>query len=414
MRRLSCALLIVCAIALVFFTAGDSEAVPTFARKYKTSCTTCHYAFPRLNNFGKAFLNNGMRYPGDDKEYAKEEAVSLGAENYKKVFPNAIWPADIPGAPVISFRAISRVHFQPSKNGKAEEFSFETPHELEAFMAGTIGDEMSFFFELEWEHVGEFGYGGWLDYMFSPQFHARLGNIDYLPVHDGMRFTREHYNYYDYFGGLDASGIEIWGAANGPEDRGGLVYSVAAFNGENDGGDNIDKNSNKDVMAKASFKIGGMGVVGSTTASETSAFWKDNSMTLGGFAQTGKMSNGYKTRNVGGNADFFFENLNVFGLYMISSEKAPSIASLTAAAEPEWNNSNIAFLEADYVVYPWLIPLLRFEYAKEDGAERAKKQLVPGIVIMARANVKFIVTGRHDLNGDSDRNRYNLQAEVGF
>ncbi|MFQ5453671.1 MAG: hypothetical protein ACE5D6_05745, partial [Candidatus Zixiibacteriota bacterium] len=106
-----------CLLLASMFFAVKTEAVPTFARKYKTSCSTCHYAFPRLNYFGKAFRDNGLRYPGGDKEFAKEEAVSLGSESYKRVFPDAIWPADIPGAPVVSFRWISRMHYEPDKTG---------------------------------------------------------------------------------------------------------------------------------------------------------------------------------------------------------------------------------------------------------------------------------------------------------
>jgi hypothetical protein len=207
-------------LLLLFILSVNTEAIPTFARKYQTSCSTCHYAFPKLNKFGRAYSNNGLRYPGDDKDYAKEEAVSLGSDAQKKVFPNAIWPADIPGQTPVSFRWISRMHYQPDEKGN--EFTFENPHEFEVFTAGTIGDDMSFFFELEWEHVGEFGYGGWLDYKFSDPFHLRLGNIDFMPFHDGQRLTREHYNY-GVFAEKEGDGILLWGAANGPSDKGGEV-----------------------------------------------------------------------------------------------------------------------------------------------------------------------------------------------
>lgn len=381
--------------------AARSDAVPTFARKYKTSCSTCHYAFPRLNNFGKAFMNNGLRYPGDDKDFAKEEAVSLGAESQKRVFPDAIWPADIPGAPVVSGRWIGRMHYNPDKT--AEEFSFENPHEIELFMAGTIGDNMSFFFELEWEHVEEFAYGGNLDYKFSDQFHIRLGNLEYLPIHDHERLTKEHYNY-GSFRGLDASGMEFWGAINGSGDQGGLVYSAGFFNGENDGEDNVDKNAAKDVFGKASYKIGGMGVLGSTTAGASSAFWKDNSLTIGAFGHGGKNNDQSKNRNLGGNVDFFYEDLNLFGLYMVSQEKA--------GGADKWIDTKRAFLEADYVVYPWLIPLARYEYTKPDDKASANI-LVPAVVVMVRANVKVIPTAKFDLD-KSGANAYNIQFEVGF
>lgn len=408
MKRLAIGLVIGAFLLTSLFMAATSDAVPTFARKYKTSCSTCHTAFPRLNAFGKAFANNGLRYPGDDRDFAKEEAVSLGSEGQKRAFPDAIWPADIPGGSVVSARWISRMHFQPSKTG-GEEFTFENPHELELFMAGTIGEDISFFFEIEWEHVDEFAYGGYLDYKFSDPFHVRLGNIEYLPIHDGERLTKEHYNY-GAFRKLDASGMEFWGAVNGSDNKGGFLYSAGFFNGEVDDAEtaaknNYDLNSAKDLFAKASYKIGGMGVLGSTTASESSAFWKDNSITLGGFFHGGKNADETKNRNLGGNFDFFHEDINLFGLFMVSQVKG--------AGGTEWADTKKAFVEADYVVYPWLIPLARFEYTEPPDGGAITRHVIPALVVMARANVKLIPTGRIDLD-DSDNNRYNIQVEVGF
>ena len=37
-----------------------SQAIPSFARKYKISCTTCHTAFPRLKDYGEEFAGNGF------------------------------------------------------------------------------------------------------------------------------------------------------------------------------------------------------------------------------------------------------------------------------------------------------------------------------------------------------------------
>jgi hypothetical protein len=41
-----------------------ARALPLFARDNKVPCTTCHLAFPRLNEFGMAFKQNGYRMPG--------------------------------------------------------------------------------------------------------------------------------------------------------------------------------------------------------------------------------------------------------------------------------------------------------------------------------------------------------------
>ena len=97
-------------LTLVFlFSAVDVLAIPAWSRKYRTSCSTCHAAFPKLNYFGKAFRNNGFRFPGgQDPEATKETPVSMGAEGYKKLFPRALWPSDLPGVPPLAVRVVSR------------------------------------------------------------------------------------------------------------------------------------------------------------------------------------------------------------------------------------------------------------------------------------------------------------------
>ncbi len=82
----------------------ESQAIPPFARKYKTSCTTCHWGtYPRLNAFGKAFHANGLRMPGGgDEVFIKDEPVPMGASAWSMLFPKkAIWPGEIPGLPPI-------------------------------------------------------------------------------------------------------------------------------------------------------------------------------------------------------------------------------------------------------------------------------------------------------------------------
>jgi len=74
-----------------------AAAIPAFARKYQTSCETCHTVFPRLNSFGEAFRRDGFRFPEADDEMVKQQVVSLGSEAYKRVFPKAVWPGTLPG-----------------------------------------------------------------------------------------------------------------------------------------------------------------------------------------------------------------------------------------------------------------------------------------------------------------------------
>lgn len=46
-----------------------AAAIPAFARKYGFDCSMCHASYPRLNDFGRRFRENGYRLPGlEDQE----------------------------------------------------------------------------------------------------------------------------------------------------------------------------------------------------------------------------------------------------------------------------------------------------------------------------------------------------------
>jgi hypothetical protein len=47
--------------------ASSNTTIPAFARKYRTSCATCHAPIPRLNAVGEAFAANGFEFkPGEE------------------------------------------------------------------------------------------------------------------------------------------------------------------------------------------------------------------------------------------------------------------------------------------------------------------------------------------------------------
>ena len=94
--------IIIVIVSLIFFQE-EASAVPIFARKYNTSCMTCHLAFPKLNAFGEAFKTNGYQLPNDEV-FVKEPPVWLGSEAYKRVWPNAVWPSSIPSNIPIAFQ----------------------------------------------------------------------------------------------------------------------------------------------------------------------------------------------------------------------------------------------------------------------------------------------------------------------
>jgi mono/diheme cytochrome c family protein len=92
---------------VVYFAAvRDAGAVPSFARKYQTSCQTCHTIYPVLNPFGEAFRRDGYRFPSsngsEDSDAVKANMIPLGQEEYKKTFPDTVWPDKIAEAVPLS------------------------------------------------------------------------------------------------------------------------------------------------------------------------------------------------------------------------------------------------------------------------------------------------------------------------
>src|SRR3989304_3781852 len=110
-RRYLCALIL---LAIVLGSSQQASAIPAFARKYQTSCSTCHIAYPVLNSFGKAFKAAGYRIPAGDEGFTKDEPVSLGAPAWKQVWPDSLWPSDIPGHSVAAFWLSSRFRVNKS------------------------------------------------------------------------------------------------------------------------------------------------------------------------------------------------------------------------------------------------------------------------------------------------------------
>ena len=55
-------------VTLLVEASQQGYAIPLFARKYNTSCFTCHTAEPLLNEFGYRFQANGYQLPGTSEK----------------------------------------------------------------------------------------------------------------------------------------------------------------------------------------------------------------------------------------------------------------------------------------------------------------------------------------------------------
>ncbi|MEK6630407.1 MAG: hypothetical protein AABY89_06710 [Acidobacteriota bacterium] len=393
-------------LVLAFWPRG-AEAIPAFARRYQTSCTTCHVLIPKLNAFGIAFRNNGYRIPANDEKFVKTPDVQLGAPAWKRVWPDAVWPGGIPGIPPIAIRIFSDVVINPSTTSKV---NFIFPNEFEILAVGTAGDHISYLGELEittgdrvdlarafiqFDQIFGSPVANLVVGRFEPRavpfsrFHRRLTPSDFLAtefrnVSEGFDFkTRQ-------------AGFEFWGAKTGSNNKGGVEYAAGIVNGN---GPFADNNTSKDLYYRLSYKVGGFGVAGSTEETEElkqSNNWRDNSIRLGtsgyfGKGQfAGKLDEFYR---VGGDVDIFLRDLNVSTWVFMGRDDftaTKTVTDFTAVA-----------VEANYVAKPWLIGVLRYDAVFRDK-DADIKRVVPAVVIAIRANVRLVADWEVFLKNSGD------------
>lgn len=322
------------AIGLFLGLTRPAQAFPIFARKYQTSCTTCHTIFPKLNAFGEAFRLNGYRMPQETEEQIKQRPVSLGSEAYKRVWPQAVWPNELPGnAPLAVNVKMANVYnsSEPVGGGKSIVHNdFQFPQEVNLFAAGTLGEHMSFMAELTHAENSDGSSGTEIEHarldfdsILGPDhaFNIRIGK--FAPnLYDGFQEmwimtdngvdSMFNYNPVGYQGGVgildDAAGvvslpararaIEAYGVlahrffytfgamskigpgANSPvygtDPTTGALNSVGSPNG------NFNNNTHKDIYLRLDYKFGGMGLDGDTTGVNLPPEnWREKSFRVG-------------------------------------------------------------------------------------------------------------------------------------
>jgi hypothetical protein len=438
---------------------STAQAVPAFARKYQTSCQTCHIVFPKLNAFGEAFRLRGYRMPGETEEMVKQPPMSLGSPTYKKLWPQAVWPGELPSyvplAVVIKLADTNTSTLNPDGTVTSIRNDFQFPQELNIFGVGTLGDHVSFYTEVtfgenpdgsvsvELEHA-DMGF----DSPFGPEdlFHFRIGKFNPNLI-DGFSETQIstdagidslfNYNPIGVNGGtglgadaVSPSPISVPTLVRGIEGYGiikhramwvaGLANGVGPLPSDTTG--RFDGNNAKDVWARFDYKIGGMGLDGDTGGQPyvPEKNWRDNSLRLGVFAYRGDASGipfpattdaGLNVNIVdahflrtGVYASVFFQDLNVFGVYLKGSDTLntfdASTNALLHAIAPDYH---AWFTQADYMIYPWLQASGRYEtVTPADPTVQSLRIGTFNLSALVRANVKAMVEYQRDLRqGDN-------------
>ncbi len=118
---------IVCT-ALLFVLVSPASALPAFARKYSLRCTACHESWPVLNDFGRAFRDNGYQ-------------LRLGKDDTVTAEPG-YWPVAVRITPSYTY---SKVTNQDTDQGKQTVGSGGVADAgMDLLMAGTLAKNISF------------------------------------------------------------------------------------------------------------------------------------------------------------------------------------------------------------------------------------------------------------------------------
>jgi hypothetical protein len=236
--------------ALALLAPSDAFPVPVFARKYGVDCTMCHSAYPRLNDFGVRYRDNGYRLPGreDDERTVLHSpppfaARTSGGYDYES-FENA---GDIPeinefrldGLDLISAGLVSR---------NIGYFAIYTPQIDESRgVAGQDGTlEMA---SVVFSRLGS----SWLN--------VRAGRFEpaYVAFSVKRHLSITPYEIYDatFPGGSAFSdtqtGVEVFGHG-----RHGIHYAVGLLDGADTDstGANLSDDSPQDLYARGSIVFG--------------------------------------------------------------------------------------------------------------------------------------------------------------
>jgi len=135
-RGIAASLLIGLAGFLLF--PASASAIPAFARQYGISCSTCHAAFPRLNSFGKTFVENNYRL-----ENWKEGTLQTGDDML--ALPKSVPLALRVQAYVQSHQAYDMDPVTGTANNKAS-WDFQSPYLIKLLSSAPLSDHITYYF----------------------------------------------------------------------------------------------------------------------------------------------------------------------------------------------------------------------------------------------------------------------------
>jgi hypothetical protein len=401
-----------------------SEAIPAFARKYGTSCLTCHSIYPRLTPFGEAFRRNGYRFPGVDSDYVKQDTVALGQEANKKTFPKTVWPATLPISVPLAVGANGKITAFPDKNAStprandgAQLVLDDLVTEGHLWAGAALDDTTTLWAEItlaadgvDIEHAQVLlndllgpkhafnvvvGRGFATLTSFGPHS-SYLGDLRLttMPVTGLYGVSGDPFVLTDNYNGVEVTGVVA----------GFVDYSVGLNAGKNSF---TSRFGSENVYGHLGYKLGGLRLDGEGAQGPKDAMrpWAETAVTLDAFAFHSRehfptpgaedTATGDTASTVGGAARGQLGSLELdVGAYWEKHDHATAtLASVRA---------DVQYAELSYVLYPWMVPAIRVErigLSPSGGPDVNALHVMPGVAFLLRPNVKAVLVANIERAG---------------
>ena len=445
------------AASAVAFSPCRAEAlrIPAFARQYRTGCSTCHVAPPKLNVLGEAFRLNGYRMPENAALLRKEPPVPLGEEPWEDLWPRAIYPGEAPGTAPFALRITSALVAQQN-SGRNPSFSMRMPEDVYLMAGSSLGTGIGAMMVAEWDREDGFAVRQ-AKVLFQdviPALPARALNLSvglqnlYLLTSGDRQIDRATIRAFSWQG-FSWSQVPLR-TAPGAGSRtssasfslanaqpavvlngllgGRTFYSVGLTQGTTN--TTTDENNVKDLFYTVRHKWGGLGLDGK--------YERGHGPPGGSYGQLHDRA-------------VILEHFGYFGREPTDSGASSRIEAYGAAARVLYRRTDVAvgavrrsdddpwgvaiparmssvFARGEYLLYPWLIASLKVERfaVAADGEEGQTSPagaavVSPGVVMLLRQNVRLVVEGdvyrRHDasrMSGSGRPNRLTARLDLSY
>ncbi|MBI2896173.1 MAG: hypothetical protein HYY06_21625 [Deltaproteobacteria bacterium] len=402
-------------------------AIPVFARRYQTSCVTCHVAFPRLTPFGEAFMRQGYRFPEDDEGHVNQEPgdMELGNPAYRDMFPSAVWPSSMPSIPPLAVVAHGWIGGDPFLGREApSELSFDNlGANVDLFLAAHLGKRFTVY--------GKLGVGTGPSVQVQ---HQRL----FLSINDVLpdstirvgQFVPEIFQANQsartcttcHFSMRRPVGQSQWnyGSQVGVEIADTVAHRLRYVVGVVEGNGN-QPNLEKDFYVRLAAKLGGLSLDGRSGGTESSDNWVDNSVELGVFGYYGNAELAtadeagepvtVRDRFFAAGGDVFatWRDVGLYGLALHEVHGQPTYADKQVRVERYVGRLR-------YVFFPWLVPEATFEYFNTELDQDMTYQVMGTVDLLVRANMKvwLEVIGRRNVRAPFEFSSARAVLDVGF